>query len=590
MSDTSSPQRLGSEPERAGATINPRSADSLHDVQPRPLLRFDQDDVAVAPATSHRVTLQIKNVGTIVENYSVAVVGEAATWVSTTPTDVALFPGESADVSVIIRPPRSSSVLAGYNIVAVQVYSNVDYSISAVEEIGINVLPFHAFESVFSLSSVRLIRKSRLHLRCTNTGNSPISLHPRRTNPDDTIRTEFGEHYIDIDPGAIHDVEVIVRHKLRFFGSPVTHPLQVTTAPINTSGDPAFDQEVKPRLNRAVVIQRPLLRVRLGFLARVLALIAILAMIALFVISRLPKPAPPEVGAPNTPANLRLAHAGPDALTLTWTAAAGATGYKVFSEAVAAPSTSAAPSGAGASSGVASSAGGSSEAPLPDARHHDPSPFCAGCSSIAQLPVGNTLYTVTSVPTGKPVCYRVLATDGDRTSLFTPPVCTTIPAPTAAQSAAAAGAAAAASQSAAAAAAAAAAAVEVPACHPKLLPLKKSAPGALAIVWQPATKPPAGFTAKTCNAKATLTGFEIQQQISKGWADISPQPTANDTATQTTGLLPATKYCYRIRALAQTGNSAYTEPRCGKTSKTPPAPTATPTPTPTQSTSSAPRR
>jgi len=109
-------------------------------------------------------------------------------------------------------------------------------------------------------------------------------------------------------------------------------------------------------------------------------------------------------------------------------------------------------------------------------------------------------------------------------------------------------------------------------------------------------------TSSTCNAKATVTGFELQRQVLNGWTTVSPAPTANDTAVEVGGLEPGTKYCFRMRSQSSPEASAYTKTFCAKTSSSSTssssssssssdtsstsstAPAATPTPTPSATT------
>jgi len=128
-------------------------------------------------------------------------------------------------------------------------------------------------------------------------------------------------------------------------------------------------------------------------------------------------------------------------------------------------------------------------------------------------------------------------------------------------------------------------AAPLPPCPPVSTKAKARSTTSLALTWSAATEALTSSSTKepTCEVTVKITGWEIQKKIGSGWADVSPQPAVNDTATEVTGLAEGTKYCYRMRSVASDAKSDYTTKFCGTTTAAPapqdpaPNPAATPT-------------
>ena len=290
-----------------------------------------------------------------------------------------------------------------------------------------------------------------------------------------------------------------------------------------------------------------------------------------------------------------------------------------------------------------SSDGGSTELAETDIE----SPSCGDCTHVADVPSGTTRYIVTKTMPGQDNCYRVIATAGSSSSLYTPSECAYI-APTAGATSGGSG-----SSSGSASGATGGASV----CPPYQPLASGLTTTSIALTWLPPTdykstsskgnsgkkkskdakvkqtssenKDKAnkkdkrkkgkkgkkgnlrGFTtadsataaivmislpagggsssgsstpsASTCNPQAPITGFELQRQILDGWTTITPAPTANDTALEVGGLQPKTKYCFRMRSQAAPSPSAYTSTFCAKTLGSSSTSTSPPEPTATPS-------
>src|SRR5947208_11902150 len=108
---------------------------------------------ATAPVASKAVTVtpggeavsevRIRNSGTVVDQFTLEVLGDASAWAIVEPAVIPLFPGAEAVARVRFKPPKSSSVLARAVPFAVRVKSREDARASPREEGVVDVGPFH---------------------------------------------------------------------------------------------------------------------------------------------------------------------------------------------------------------------------------------------------------------------------------------------------------------------------------------------------------------------------------------------------------------------------------------------------------------
>src|SRR5437763_663395 len=79
-------------------------------------------------------TVGVRNGGTVVDQFTVDIVGEVAVWATVQPEMVNLLPGQTGTVNVKFAPPRTSEAVAGSWTFGVRVASQEDPGGSTVEE------------------------------------------------------------------------------------------------------------------------------------------------------------------------------------------------------------------------------------------------------------------------------------------------------------------------------------------------------------------------------------------------------------------------------------------------------------------------
>jgi hypothetical protein len=719
-------------------------ADPERSVLPRPIVSMSQSRVEAAPGQPVRLKVTVRNVGPVVETYSLSVVGPEGSWLSVVPSEVSLFPGSEGSAALIIKPGRTSKLPAGDYTVGVMARSEVDPHESTVTEVTISVTPFYDSNLSLSRTTIDIRRRATTFAQITNNGNAFVDYRLDVADPDGYLRFKVEDPDFTLAPGDTIWKKVTVSAPLHIFGSSRTLSMvaSLTSVRDHTSGMPL--EEIRPSIQRVTLVQRPAIRFRLGLLGRILLILLIAGLVVAFVLSRAGLTGTPDlkVGPPPPPQGLTATAYEGSQVLLTWQASPGAQGYSIYAvgstgnalmaaspspsaspsasasasasapaavtaatptatpasttapastptptaSAAATPSASAAPSATptpttdattasltslgsvrgslravrmpvrtggdaspapstgsvapsqspsaegATSTDVASSTSSPTASPTSVAGDQElaetgiESPSCGDCTHVADVPTGTTRYIVTKTMPGQQNCYRIIATAGSSSSLYTPSECVEIPAADGSTSAT--------STSSTGSSSGSTSASTSGVCPPYMPLASALTSTSVAITWLPPTdyKEPSsssdsskktkkgyrkflkwkvgpfttadragrtfviagggsssGSTAPPpaqCNPQAPVTGFELQRQILDGWTTISPAPTANDTAFEVGGLQPDTKYCFRMRSQATPSPSAYTDTFCATTesstaSTATPAATSTPTPTPT---------
>ncbi|MGB1079186.1 MAG: hypothetical protein ACPG1L_06845 [Candidatus Nanopelagicales bacterium] len=594
----------------AGTIVAERS------ILPRPVVSLAQEEVTATPGQPVRVKVTVRNVGPVVETYSLSSVGNGSGWVSLVPSELSLFPGDENSAAIVIKPPRASRVGAQTYPIGIKATSEVDPNESTVAELSITVDPFYESALNVSKTTLEMRRRTSTYASITNNGNTTVRIILRLWDPDGRLRFKVDDSLIELAPGETSWTRVTITGPFHLVGRQRTLSMLSVIEPNKdvTLGTPLEDMQ--SAVQRVTVIQRPIIRFRLGIIGRLVLLLAIIGIIAAFVLSRLALSGSDDVviTPPATPANFSAEQLGTDQILLRWSAVSGATGYSVYAvgdagNALSSPGTSTSTDGTSQSISFTSSvvftpasvgAGGGTGSPSPSASpspespssspspsassptstvydYDNESPSCGDCTHVGDVPSGTARFVVTKTTLGQANCYRLLATADKTQSLFTPQMCVVMP--TAAEVEDAKSAASGSSGSGSGTGGSSEAAASVP-CPPFAPMADKLSDTALALTWMLPSETPEGQEAVACDKNTKISGFDIQRQVLSGWSSVSPGPAASDTALEVKDLEPATKYCFRMRSKAGDQNSAYSATFCKKTKKASASPSPTLTPVP----------
>jgi len=207
-------------------------------------------DLSVAPGGDVTCQVMVRNAGELVDQFTIDVVGDAASWSHAEPSAVNLNPGESAPILVRFAPPREAGVFAGPVPFGVRVISREDPNGSVVEEGVVVVGAFTDVAAELVPAKAEGSRKARFEVAVDNVGNSPAMLRLRAVDPEDELDFRLDRGEIALPPGTTAFVRLQARPRRRFLrGEPKRHPFQVEITP----------EQGEPLIAQGTMVQRQLL-------------------------------------------------------------------------------------------------------------------------------------------------------------------------------------------------------------------------------------------------------------------------------------------------------------------------------------------
>ncbi|WP_098022035.1 COG1470 family protein, partial [Streptomyces sp. wa1071] len=201
---------------------------------------LDASTVTVTPGEETTLPLQILNSGRTVEEYHFEVVGTCAAWSAMEPAVLSLYPGDSGTVSLVMRPPREATVLAGESTFGIRVMPTGDRSDTVVPEGRVTVLPFTETTAELVPRGSNGSRSGRHQFAVDNRGNTPVTVRLGAQPGTEQARVVFAASELRIEPGHAEFAKLRVRPAKRMWrGTPVTHAFQVFAAPQPPEGEEA---------------------------------------------------------------------------------------------------------------------------------------------------------------------------------------------------------------------------------------------------------------------------------------------------------------------------------------------------------------
>lgn len=188
--------------------------------------------VSVQPGKEAACEVRIRNTGTVVDEFALEALGDAAGWASFEPSSVSLFPDAEGVARLILRPPVGPSVPSGPCPMGVRVRSHEDPRHPVVEELTVDVgRVADTFAEVLPRTS-RGSRRATHHVAIDNRGNARLNATVSATDPDDRLEFAFEPPSVVADPNTAAFTKLTVQPLKRFLrGQPVTHPFRVKVEP-----------------------------------------------------------------------------------------------------------------------------------------------------------------------------------------------------------------------------------------------------------------------------------------------------------------------------------------------------------------------
>jgi hypothetical protein len=187
---------------------------------------------AVEPGQEAAVDVRVRNTGTVVDEFTLEVLGDSAGWATVEPSVVSLFPGAEGTARIVFRPPRQSSTPAGSVPYGLRARSHEDPAGSAVEEGSVEV---GSFQEPFAELVPRTSRGSRSgshDLAVDNRGNARLSAEIEATDADRLLKFDVRPPALVVEPGMAEFAKLRVSPVKRFWrGTPKTRPFKLRVTP-----------------------------------------------------------------------------------------------------------------------------------------------------------------------------------------------------------------------------------------------------------------------------------------------------------------------------------------------------------------------
>ncbi len=184
--------------------------------------------VNVTPGGEAVSEVRIRNSGTVVDQFTLEVLGDASAWAIVEPAVIPLFPGAEAVARIRFKPPKSSSVPARAVPFAVRVKSREDARASLVEEGVVEVGPFN--DTFAELIPRTAKGRSRAHARLAldNRGNVRVNARLTAADPDRKLNFTITPQSLSSEPGTASFASVRMSPRQRFLtGPPKINPYKV---------------------------------------------------------------------------------------------------------------------------------------------------------------------------------------------------------------------------------------------------------------------------------------------------------------------------------------------------------------------------
>lgn len=180
------------------------------------LATIEPADLKVDPGAETSLLVRVRNRGTIVDRFDIAVVGPTAPWATVDPPNLRLFPDKEGEARVTFRPPRAPDPAADTYPFGVAVRAASDAASSTVEEGRIVVAPFIQLTSEIVPQTSRGSRSARHELTVNNVGNTVAEVTVKASDPDRLLGFEVMPPRAGLRPGGSATVHATVKPKTTF--------------------------------------------------------------------------------------------------------------------------------------------------------------------------------------------------------------------------------------------------------------------------------------------------------------------------------------------------------------------------------------
>lgn len=206
-------------------------------------------ELRVEPGASASTTVTVRNNGTQVEQYRLAVDGPATSLAQVYPPELSVFPDEEQTAEVRFTAPRGSWPPAGRVAFQVVVRSEVHADVSGSVSGALTVGRFDQVEATLEPEMTRGRRPGRHRVQVMNRGNAPLRAAVAFTDRDGELSYDPPRFGVALAPGATEVGEARIGAPVRWFGRIQSLPFTATVT-TDAAGPPTLLNGVRRQLPR----------------------------------------------------------------------------------------------------------------------------------------------------------------------------------------------------------------------------------------------------------------------------------------------------------------------------------------------------
>jgi hypothetical protein len=185
-------------------------------------------ELQVEPDETVECEVTVNNTGSIVDQYTVQVFGEANAWTTVEPPSINLVPDAEGTVTVRFHPPRRPDVTAGTKPFRIVATSRENLGASAFADGTVTVAAYHEV-ATWLRPQVAEGRNAVYDVGVDNLGNSPIVARIVAVDDRQALDMRVSHPAVDVPPGGRGMARVQVQpRQLPAYGPAVTYSFRIT--------------------------------------------------------------------------------------------------------------------------------------------------------------------------------------------------------------------------------------------------------------------------------------------------------------------------------------------------------------------------
>ncbi len=185
-----------------------------------------QDTVTVDPGQEIELAAEVVNRSSVDDRVSLRVQGIPSEWVTTPSGFVTVSAGETAYLTVVVRPPRELNTPTGRQRVRLEVVSQQNPQSSESAPLNLVVNPYFAFSASLEPNEVRL--PGTVTVSVQNTGNAAGTFSVLPRDPQNALEFSGERGSIPLQPNQIARIDLGVKAKeAGLFGGSENYPYEV---------------------------------------------------------------------------------------------------------------------------------------------------------------------------------------------------------------------------------------------------------------------------------------------------------------------------------------------------------------------------